>query len=193
MENRFDSSSLLEAVACDSELRLVYGFVRTPLGRCLLAVSAGRVGYLAFAAPGSDANLLADLAARWPGASLQHAPQQAEAAATAIFAPPGARPAAVKLLVRGTPFQLEVWRALLDIPSGTQCTYAEVARRVGRPRASRAVGSAIGANPIAWLIPCHRVIRSDGQLGGYRWGATMKRACLDFDLRRMVEHVLSSS
>jgi AraC family transcriptional regulator of adaptative response/methylated-DNA-[protein]-cysteine methyltransferase len=80
--------------------------------------------------------------------------------------------------IRGTAFQRRVWKALLQIPAGSTATYSEVARRIGSPRASRAVGHACGANPIAIVIPCHRVLRTDGRLSGYRWGAKRKRALL---------------
>lgn len=125
--------------------------------------------------------MLADLSARWPGALLSESPEAVDATIAGVFSPVASGDKAVRLLVRGTPFQVQVWAALLEIPPGRVGTYAEVARRVGRPKASRAVASAIGANRIAWLIPCHRVIRSDGQLGGYRWGPAMKKACLDYE------------
>jgi AraC family transcriptional regulator of adaptative response/methylated-DNA-[protein]-cysteine methyltransferase len=167
------------------ELKIDYGFVQKPLGRCLIGEVGASICYLAFAPTGSDSKMLADLAARWPGASLNHDPHRADKTSTVVFDQRGSADTGIKLLVRGTCFQVEVWRALLGIPPGNVCTYAEVARRVGRPKATRAVGSAIGANPIAWLIPCHRVIRSDGQLGGYRWGVAMKKACLGFEKQSM--------
>ena len=164
-----------------SDFRMDYAFVQTPLGRCLMAQTGGRIGYLAFAPVGSEREMLADLAARWPGAALTMNRQSIEPTIPGLFTPAATADTEIRLLVRGTDFQLEVWRALLCIPAGRVCSYAELARRVGRPRAPRAVGSAIGANPIAWLIPCHRVVRSDGQLGGYRWGIAMKKICLDFE------------
>ena len=85
------------------------------------------------------------------------------------------------LQVAGTPFQREVWQALLAIPRGTVTTYSDIANAIGRPKSARAVANAIGANPIAWLIPCHRVIRSDGSLGGYRWGLPRKQAMLAWE------------
>lgn len=162
------------------DLRIAYGFVATPLGRALAGVSGGCICYLAFAPFGRDAEWLADLAVRWLGASLTEQAKSVGPVIEEAFAPKGAIGPPQKLLVRGTTFQLEVWRVLLRMPPGEVQSYAEVARSIGRPKAARAVGSAIGANPIAWLIPCHRVIRSDGQLGGYRWGEAMKRTCLDY-------------
>jgi len=84
----------------------------------------------------------------------------------------------------GTPFQRQVWAQLLSIPVGTLTTYQKIAEAVGRPTAARAVANAIGANPVAWLIPCHRVVRSDGQLGGYRWGVERKRAMQDWEQQK---------
>jgi len=84
----------------------------------------------------------------------------------------------IKLWLRGSPFQLKVWQALLAIPKGSHATYSQIAAGIGHAKASRATGSAIGANPIAWIIPCHRVIRKLGEIGGYRWGATLKTALI---------------
>jgi len=88
------------------------------------------------------------------------------------------------LYVRGTPFQVQVWRALLEIPAGEVSTYSEIATAIGRPTATRAVASAVGDNPIAWLIPCHRVIRKGGYLGGYRWGLPRKKVMLAWEASR---------
>ena len=86
-----------------------------------------------------------------------------------------------KLLLIGTPFQCKVWEALLAIPPGQVESYAQIAKTIGRPQAARAVGQAIGANPIAWLVPCHRVIRSDGELGGYYWNTSRKKQLLELE------------
>lgn len=168
-----------------ADFSIDYDFVTIPLGRCLIGASAGRICYMAFAPEGRDREMLADLSSRWPGAVLLCNPQMLGGTADQVFAESGSYDGLIKLLVRGTQFQVEVWRALLGIPTGSVQTYAQVALKMGRPGARRAVGSAIGANPIAWLIPCHRVIRSDGQLGGYRWGIAMKKACLDFERKRL--------
>ncbi len=90
----------------------------------------------------------------------------------------------IPLFVRGTPFQVQVWRALLQIPAGCLATYSDVAKKIGRPKAFRAVASAIGDNPISWLIPCHRVIRKGGYLGGYRWGLPRKKVMLGWEASR---------
>jgi AraC family transcriptional regulator of adaptative response/methylated-DNA-[protein]-cysteine methyltransferase len=88
--------------------------------------------------------------------------------------------------ISGTNFQIQVWKALLRLPSGETTSYGEVARAVGRPGAARAVGSAVGSNPVAWLIPCHRVLRSDGKLGGYHWGPRRKEAMLAWETAHSV-------
>jgi len=162
-------------------LAINYGFCETPIGRCLLGVCEGRICYLAFAPDGSDSEVLGDLAARWSGASLSQDVEVATMAMHSNFPATESSSRVIKLLVQGTEFQIQVWQALLKIPYASLSTYAQVANAVGRPKATRAVGTAIGANPIAWLIPCHRVVRSDGGLGGYRWGLAAKKACLDFE------------
>lgn len=167
-----------------ADLSIDYGFVSTPLGSCLIGETGGRICYMAFAPEGTDSEILTDLSRRWPGAFLSDNPQQVGRRAGQIFAGSGPDGGVIQLLVRGTQFQVEVWQALLRIPAGSVQTYAQVAQEVGRPKAMRAVGTAIGANPIAWLIPCHRVIRSDGQLGGYRWGTATKKACLAYEKER---------
>ena len=172
----------LEIRSRSSALGINYGFHRSPLGRCLVGLSDGRICYLAFVTA-SDREMLADLAARWPAAGLSEAAEATGRIVEDLFSDSGAN--SVGLLVSGTPFQIDVWEALLQIPAGTVSSYAAIARRVGRPRATRAVGTAIGANPISWLIPCHRVVRSDGSLGGYRWGLKAKRACLDYEKRQI--------
>ncbi len=117
-----------------------------------------------------------ELAHDWPKAEIVR-----DDAALAPLAAAVLSRGEVDVCVRGTPFQLEVWRELLRIPEGETISYGELAERVGHPGASRAVGSAVGANRIAWLIPCHRVVRGNGQLGGFRWGCDCKRAMLEHE------------
>jgi AraC family transcriptional regulator of adaptative response/methylated-DNA-[protein]-cysteine methyltransferase len=97
--------------------------------------------------------------------------------------PSGPGPASIRLAVKGTNFQLRVWQALLELGARGPTTYAEVAQAAGAAGAKRAVGNAVGANPVAWLIPCHHVLRKDGSLGGYRWGEDRKRAMLEWETR----------
>lgn len=148
-----------------------------------LARLSGGVCYLEF----TDDDLeqaLARLQARWPGAELVASEGQTAQTADGIFHRSQVGGSSLHLLVRGTNFQVQVWNALMRIPQGHLMDYAGVARWIGNPAATRAVGTAIGANPIAWLIPCHRVLRGDGSLGGYRWGTTRKSACLLYEQGR---------
>lgn len=156
-------------------LRIGYSTHETPFGAALLGVAGGRICALHLLGPLSADQALADLRSRWPAAVFHPAdngiPDLTEPATSAPL----------RLLLAGTEFQRRVWRALLHIPFGEVASYDDVARAAGAPTAHRAVGTAIGRNPIALLVPCHRVIRKDRQLGGYRWGADRKRAILDWE------------
>lgn len=143
---------------------LLYQRLRAAEGELLAAASAEGLCQLAFVA-GDEAELLAQWRQRWPGARWQ----QAALPWSWQEAP---------LHLRGSVFQCQVWRALLAIPAGETLSYGELARRLGRPRAARAVGQAVGANPIALRVPCHRVIRGDGATGHYHWGADIKQRLL---------------
>lgn len=170
-------------------LTIHYGRHATPFGECLLAVTPRGVCALNFLdVDHSWEAAEAALAAAWPEAKLINDSSVTAATAARIFAlhqeqpsQDAANAAPLRLLVKGTNFQLKVWEALLRIPAGTVCTYSDVARAIGNPKATRAVGSALGANAIAYLIPCHRVIRQSGALSDYRWGATRKRALIGWE------------
>jgi AraC family transcriptional regulator of adaptative response/methylated-DNA-[protein]-cysteine methyltransferase len=158
-------------------LRIEWGFAETPFGLCTLGWNPRGICHLAFHDASKISASPAALRDDWPHAELTRNDRAARRVAKNIFHP--ANPAAsLKAFVRGTPFQLKVWRALLRIPDGCVTSYARIARAIGNPKSRRAVGSACGANPIAWLIPCHRVIRETGIIQGYRWGRTRKRALL---------------
>lgn len=154
-------------------LSIEYGFHETPFGPALLAQTERGVCYLGFITDGRDASLR-DLRKRWPNA--RYAQGGTAKTAARIFA--GGK---VKLHLRGTPFQLKVWEALLRLPEGRAVSYGALAKAVGSPKATRAVGTAVGRNPVAFLIPCHRVLREAGGLGGYHWGAPRKRAILAWE------------
>ena len=156
-----------------------YGFHPTPFGDCLIAVTPRGVCHLAFVAPVSRKDALARLEHDWPLAQLIPDQDATRAVAAKAFPPPGSSALpSLALHVKGTNFQLKVWKALLEIPVGDVTTYGAIATKLGDPKASRAVGSAVGANPVSYLIPCHRVIRASGQLGGYAWGIERKRVML---------------
>jgi len=153
-----------------------YGFHDTPLGGMLVAVTRRGICRMEFADHSGAAEVLARLRSTWPNGELNRDQKATGPVIDALFGQPAeGRPGPLSLHVRGTNFQVAVWRALLRIPAGQLASYSQIARASGYPTASRAVGSAIGANPIALLIPCHRVIRQSGALGGYRWGITRKQ------------------
>lgn len=144
-----------------------------------MATERGICGMGFCAEMGEDACFL-DLANRWPDATFRHAPAALTPWVEAIFAGAGDAP----LLLVGAPFQIKVWEALLSVPSGHVTTYSDIANAIGSPRAVRAVGTAVGRNPISYLIPCHRALRKSGGLGGYHWGLPVKRALLAWESAR---------
>lgn len=162
-------------------LTLRYGVHASPFGECLIAASPRGVCALRFIVADRDA-ALREVAAEWPGATLRESARFTRHVARALF---GAGSDAIALHVRGSNFQIKVWEALLTIPSGALVSYGSLAQRVGAPRAARAVGTALGQNPVAFLIPCHRVIRETGVLGHYRWGAARKSALLAWEAARL--------
>lgn len=157
-------------------LEITYGLHASPFGRCLLATTQRGICALFFDAP----DMLDDLQTRWPRARLVADPGRTGRLVEQIFA--GERPdRPFHLLLKGTNFQVNVWRALLSIPAGMVVSYQDLAGYLGQPRATRAVASAIARNPISYLVPCHRVIKSSGDTHKYRWGPTRKRALLGWE------------
>lgn len=161
-------------------LTIAHGFFDSPFGKALaMATPRGLCG-LAFTAECGRNSAMADMTSRWPKATFVHDPQQVAPHMDAILGQAGN----VDLHLIGAPFQIKVWEALMSIPSGSVTTYSEIARVVGNPKAVRAVGTAVGRNPISWLIPCHRALRKSGGLGGYHWGLPVKRAMLAWETAR---------
>jgi AraC family transcriptional regulator of adaptative response/methylated-DNA-[protein]-cysteine methyltransferase len=156
-----------------------HGVADSPFGPCLILSSERGITGLAFVEPTDEAEALDELSAPYQAARFVEDAGQAEALATRIFAPiTGARvgeAGPLRLFLSGTPFQLKVWEALLRVPPGALVAYDDIAKRIRKPTAARAVGGAVGANLIAYLIPCHRVIQRSGAFGGYRWGSARKR------------------
>ncbi len=166
-------------------LTVQYGVHPSPFGDYLLAVCERGICALRFLTGTSSAEVVSELRAEWPRAALVEAPEATRPFGERIF--PSRKPRTIQplsLFVQGTNFQLKVWEALLRIPSGTVATYEDIAQALQMPRAARAVGSAVGDNPIALLIPCHRVIRKTGAFGDYRWGLARKRAMLTWESAR---------
>lgn len=156
-----------------------FGFHPSPFGECLIAVTPRGICHLAFVHPVTRGGTLERLKHDWPRADVR-ADQDAtrDAAARAFPLGAGAKRSPLSLHVKGTNFQLKVWEALLKIPDGAVTTYGDIAAALDAPGASRAVGTAVGSNPVSWLIPCHRVIRASGELGGYAWGIERKKVML---------------
>jgi len=164
-----------------------YGVHATPFGRCFIATTPRGICALDFVGPGRTGRRLKDLRDAWPGVRLSKDQAGTAALVRRIFDSGGRSHASDKgiaLFVRGTAFQIKVWEALLRISSGRVASYRDLARRVGRVTAARAVGRAVGQNPVAYLIPCHRVIRGTGMLGEYRWGSARKKALLGWEAAR---------
>jgi AraC family transcriptional regulator, regulatory protein of adaptative response / methylated-DNA-[protein]-cysteine methyltransferase len=155
-------------------LAIEYGLHPSPFGTAIVVATRRGLCGLAFADEGDEDAVLADTKAHWPRAEFRHAPERAAPMARRIFEEGGD----IALHLTGTPWQTKVWQSLLAIPPGRFATYGEIAQRLGAPSAARAVGGAVARNPIAWLIPCHRVLRSGGELGDYHWGPTRKRIFL---------------
>ena len=161
------------------QLHISYGYAASPFGRSFVAFTERGICQLGFAGEPFGEDGLARLQANWPLAKLHHDDEAVSALMAPIWSAWNtAQATKIRLLVKGSNFQIQVWRALLAIPQGSVVDYANVAQHIERPTAVRAVASAIGANPVACLIPCHRVIRKDGSLGGYRWGLPRKQMLL---------------
>jgi AraC family transcriptional regulator, regulatory protein of adaptative response / methylated-DNA-[protein]-cysteine methyltransferase len=169
--------------------RVSHGFCNTPFGRALIASTSRGICHLSFVEHADEPAAIGRLRARWERAQFRSDNEQASALAGQIWTRSGAdrnaagpahdhRATHLGLSVGGTNFQLQVWQALVNLGSAGPTTYAELAESIGIPGATRAVGSAVGANPIGWLIPCHNVLRKSGALGGYHWGEDRKRAML---------------
>jgi AraC family transcriptional regulator of adaptative response/methylated-DNA-[protein]-cysteine methyltransferase len=163
-------------------LRVDYGFHDCPFGTALILMTAKGVCGVAFGNEGEETLMLKDMTTRWPRAEFRENPARTEDIARRIFAP-GAQ-GEIALHLMGTPWQVQVWQALLAIPEGHFATYRAIAEKVCSANASRAVGAAVGKNPISYLIPCHRVLGSDGKLTGYHWGVARKRAMLAVEAAR---------
>ena len=157
---------------------LTFGWSPTPFGRGLFVMAPRGLAGLAFADAGGEEAVYADMHARFPAARWIREDRAAGAMAAKIF---GGSGEPTPLVLIGPPFQVQVWKALLRIPQGATATYGDVAAWAGQPAAARAAGAAIGANPVSYLIPCHRVIARDGRLTGYHWGLGRKAAMLGLE------------
>ncbi|SNS20995.1 bifunctional helix-turn-helix domain-containing protein/methylated-DNA--[protein]-cysteine S-methyltransferase [Tropicimonas sediminicola] len=162
-------------------LEIFWGWFESPFGPALVMATEKGICGIGFAAETGAEAAMEDMLSRWPEASFTEDPMAIRPWVQAAF---GETTGEARLFLIGAPFQIKVWEALLAIPTGHVTTYSEIAGAIGNPRAVRAVGTAVGRNPISWLIPCHRAIRKSGALGGYHWGLPVKRALLAWESAR---------
>ena len=162
-------------------LDMYWGIHITPFGRALIAVSDRGISHLSFIDEQTQDSCIQEIAENWPNARLTHASKNTASYVQKIFSRQDITGNTIPLFVQGTNFQVNVWRALLRIPPGCLMTYGQLSEMIGKPGSARAVGTAVATNPVAFLIPCHRVIRASGVIGNYRWGSIRKRAILGWE------------
>lgn len=161
------------------QLTINFSYAESPFGNLIIASTPKGICYMAFEE--NETKALNDLKEKFPNATYQQKLDTLQQNALFIFQNDWTRLPSIKLHLKGTDFQLKVWESLLKIPMGKLSTYGCIAEQIGNTNASRAVGTAIGSNPVAYLIPCHRVIQSTGQIGGYMWGPTRKTAIIGWE------------
>lgn len=161
------------------QLHINYSFAETPFGAVIVASTVKGICYMAFVEDEQEG--FANLQQQFPNAKYHQVVDMIQQQALYVFTQDWSKLSEVKLHVKGTSFQLKVWEALLKIPTGNLATYSSIAASLQQPKASRAVGSAVGDNPVAFLIPCHRVIRATGEFGQYHWGSTRKAVMIGWE------------
>ena len=167
-------------------LSISYGFHESPFGECLIGVTGRGVCWLSFVRHGSRQTLLAELVSAWKNAHIIEDPSETRSLVARIYDPVmWRRSSPLPILVKGTNFQIKVWEALLRIPVGTVVTYEDVALYIGFPKAVRAVGNAVGKNPVSFVIPCHRVVRKTAEFGNYGGGPARKKAMIGWEASLM--------
>jgi AraC family transcriptional regulator of adaptative response/methylated-DNA-[protein]-cysteine methyltransferase len=159
---------------------IFHGFYPSPFGDCHIGTTEKGICWIAFTDPISQQDAIEQLRDEWPNAKLHHDNTRHSDLVASLFSAAGDRKP-LFLHIKGTNFQLRVWEALLKVPAGHYTRYQDIASLIGAPQAARAVGTAIGRNPVSWLIPCHRVIRATGIVGHYRWGQTRKQSLLAWE------------
>ena len=167
-------------------LTIAYGFHPSPFGRALVMITERGLAGLAFADPGEERAMLDDMKSRWPKARYAEDTARTAPVAQRIFDPSQWRPQQpLRVVLIGTDWEVRVWDALLQIPMGRLATYSGIAGKICTPAAARAVGAAVGKNPVSFVVPCHRVVGKSGDLTGYHWGITRKRAMLGWEAGRV--------
>jgi len=167
-------------------LKINYAVHETKFGKAFIAVTERGICQLSFMDDKDDSIFISELEQCWTSASIKESKKITKPVINSIFSE-NKKQQSLSLYVKGTNFQINVWKALLNIPQGKLTTYGQLANLIGNPKASRAVGSAVGANPVSFLIPCHRVIRASGIIGEYRWGSIRKRSILSWEALRKDE------
>ncbi len=166
-------------------LEIFYGFCDSPFGDCLLAITERGICHLGFVKGDKRLDALNQLYETWPGARFREDPKATRTMVKSIFVVGQTRnPQPFNILIKGTNFQINVWKALLSIPDGWIVSYQDIAAHIGHPKAFRAVANAIAINPVAYLIPCHRVIAKSGKINLYRWGSARKKALIGWEAAR---------
>ena len=166
-------------------LQIHYSFCDSPFGECLLAITQRGICYFGFVDAGERSETFGQLRDTWPGSKLIENPNTVSPIVKDIFRVNNKKnPKPFNLQIKGTNFQINVWRALLSIPKGCVVSYQDIASHIGRPKAFRAVANAIAINPVAYLIPCHRVITKSGKIHQYRWGSYRKKAIIGWEAAR---------
>ncbi|MFC5584809.1 methylated-DNA--[protein]-cysteine S-methyltransferase [Nitratireductor kimnyeongensis] len=169
-------------------LTMRYGFHLSPFGQALVMITERGLAGLAFCDPGDERVAFEDMASRWPNAQYEEDMAATASYAARVFDPSRWRlEEPLRVVLIGTDFQVRVWDALLKIPMGRACAYSDIAERIGKPTASRAVGAAVGANPVSFVVPCHRAVGKSGALTGYHWGLTRKRAILGWEAGQLCQ------
>ncbi len=171
-------------------LTILFGFHPSPFGSALVMATERGLAGLAFADPGEEKSALADMKGRWPRATYVEDSARTAAIARRIFDPTQWNPQQpLRVVLIGTDWEVRVWEALLEIPMGRLATYSGIAGKLAAPKAARAVGAAVGKNPVSFVVPCHRVVGKAGDLTGYHWGITRKRAMLGWEAGKLAAAV----
>ena len=165
-------------------VQMQYGYSQSPFGLTLVAWNPRGISFLGFCHEVGAEQSAQELRRQWPDAELTESPGEAEKLIQQVFSDAASQP--IRVWLRGSPFQLKIWQALMAIPEGSHATYGQIAEFVGQENAARAIGNAVGSNPLAWIIPCHRVIQKIGDIGGYRWGSHLKGAMIGKELGHIV-------
>lgn len=178
---RWEAMSPGDYAKAGADLEILWGWFESPFGPALIMGTGKGICGIGFSAEMGAEATMADLLGRWPNATFTEDSTALAPFAAQAFPRDGSNREPAQLYLIGAPFQIKVWEALMRIPTGHVTTYSDIAHSIGSPKAVRAVGTAVGRNPVSWLIPCHRALRKSGGLGGYHWGLPVKRTMLAWE------------